>query len=183
MEGCVFYCFFRNDIYDKSDKEPLKPTTMKHLYFINYAIIALISISCKKDSVNAVQSACLNCKTVDSLSASSWKTIYINDSNWVRQGQMVFKSDLTKLLQDAGTTVSEVYSMQIVNESILLQFFPCCQVKFMDGELSGSVYSTGDEETCTLTFSYSGQDMHYGELPNSGALPFQSVEIKVWLWK
>jgi hypothetical protein len=156
---------------------------MKHIYSISCAIFILISISCKKDSVNKDQSACLNCKAVDSPSNTSSKSIYIIDSNWVRQGQLIFKSDLTQLIHDAGATVSEVYSMQIVNESTLFQFFPCCQVSFMGGELSGSVYSTGEEETCTLTFSYYNQDMHNGEFPNSGILPFQSVLIKVWLWK
>jgi hypothetical protein len=153
---------------------------MKHLFFFGCTIIILISISCKKDLVKEDHSVCQNCKVIDSPTTLSLKTIYINDSNWNRQGQRVFKSDLTGLLNEAGATVSEVYSLQLVNENILFQIFPCCQVSFKGGELSGSVYSTGNEETCTLTFSYSDQDAHAGEF---GGLPFQSILVKVWLWK
>jgi hypothetical protein len=147
---------------------------MKHLYFFACAIIMLISISCKKNTLNSFP---------DTPSVSHLETIYINDSNWVRQGQYVFKSDLTQLINEAGASVSEVYSLQLIDENSLFQIFPCCQVSFKGGELSGSVYSTGNEETCTLTFNYPDQDMHFGEFRNSGGLPFQSTKIKVWLWK
>ena len=156
---------------------------MKHLFFFGCAIIILISISCKKELVKEDHSACPTCKVIDSPTTLSLKTIYVIDSNWARQGQYVFKSDLTQFINQAGASVSEVYSLQLVDESILYQIFPCCQVNFKGGELSGSVYSTGNEETCTLTFSYSDQDMHVGELGNSGGLPYHSIEIKVWLWK
>jgi hypothetical protein len=156
---------------------------MKHLFFLGCAIIILISISCKKDLLKGDHSGCPNCPVIDSPTVLSPKTIYINDSNWTRQGQFVFKSDLTQLINKAGASVSEVYSLQVIDENDLFEIFPCCQVSFKGGELSGSVYSTGNVETCTLTFSYSDQDMHFGEFRNAGGLPFQSTEIKVWLWK
>jgi hypothetical protein len=156
---------------------------MKHLFFTGCTIIILISMSCKKDLLKEDLSICPNCKVIDSPNASSLTTININDSNWVRQGQFVFKSDLTQLIKEAGASVSEVYSLQLVDENDLFQIFPCCKVSFKEGELSGSVYTTGNEETCTLTFTYSDQNMHFGEFRNSSGLPFQSTEIKVWLWK
>ena len=156
---------------------------MKHLFFFGCTIIILISISCEKDLAKENHSVCPNCKVIDSPNSLSLKTIYINDSNWTRQGQYVFKSDLTQLINEAGASVSEVYSLQLIDENSLFQIYPCCQVSFKGGQLSGSVYSTGDEKTCTLTFSYSDQDMHFGEFRNSGGLPFVSTEIKVWLWK
>ena len=156
---------------------------MKHLFFFGCAIIILISISCKKDSVKEDYSACPNCKVTDSPSVLSLETIDINDSNWVRQGQYVFKSDLTQLINEAGASVSQLYALQVMDENIGFQIFPCCQVGFKGGELSASVYSTGNEKTCTLTFNYPDQDMYFGEFRNSGGLPFQSTEIKVWLWK
>lgn len=153
---------------------------MKQLFFIGCALIILISISCKKDIVKEDHSVCPNCKVIDSPTALSLKSIYITDSNWARQGQRVFKSDLTQLINDAGETVSDVYALQLVNETVLFEIFPCCQINYKGGELSGAVYSTGNEQTCTLTFSYSDQDEHGGEY---GGLPFQSILVKVWLSK
>jgi hypothetical protein len=155
---------------------------MKHLYFFACAIIMLISISCKKDSVNNVTHICNPCIT-DTSFEQHRKVIYITDSNWVGQGQRVFKSDLTQILKEAGATVSEVYALQLVNEGIEFQVFPCCPVNFHGGELSGSIYTTGDEKTCTLTFTYTDHDVHSGEQPNPGIAPFQSIVVKVWLWK
>jgi hypothetical protein len=149
---------------------------MKHLFFFGCAMIILISISCKKDSVNADNIHCNPCKTD---SPVSLKVIYITDSNWDQQGQRVYKSDLTQLITDAGATVSEVYSLELVNEDVLFQFFPCCQINFKGGQLSGAIYSTGDEKTCTLTFGYADQNVHAGEF---GGLPFRSIVIKVSLW-
>ncbi len=179
----VGQCFLQDDHFDTSIEQPIKLTTMKHLFFCGCTLIILIFISCKKDSVKEEHSVCPNCKVIDSSTALSSQIIYINDSNWAQQGQYIFKSDLTQLINAAGASVSEVYLLQLVDENDLLQIFPCCQVNFKGGELSGSVYSTGNEKTCTLTFSYSDQDMHFGEFRNSGGLPFQSTEIKVWLWK
>lgn len=153
---------------------------MKHLFFIGCTMIILMFSSCKKDFLKKDLSVCPNCKVIDSPTALSSKTIYINDSNWVRQGQRVFKSDLTQLINDAGETVSEVYAIQLINETVSYDFFPCCQINYKGGELSGSVYSTGNEKICTLTFSFSDQDGHSGEF---GGLPFQSTLVRVWLWK
>ena len=100
---------------------------MKHLFFTGCTIIILISMSCKKDLLKEDLSICPNCKVIDSPTASSLTTININDSNWVRQGQFVFKSDLTQLIKEAGASVSEVYSLQLVDENDLFQIFPCCQ--------------------------------------------------------
>ncbi|HEY2349075.1 MAG TPA: hypothetical protein VGH64_08675 [Puia sp.] len=151
---------------------------MKHLFFFACAATMLISISCKKDSP-----APDNYPKPDSSSVSAVKFIYITDSNWNREGQRVFKSDLTAEINAAGASVNEVYSMQFVSEGSLFQFFPCCQQNFMGGHLSGAVYTTADKETCTLTFYYSDQDAHSGELPNPWVVPFQSIVIKVWLWQ
>ena len=152
---------------------------MKHLYFFAYSMILLISISCKKDVTNSFKYQCNSC-TADTPSVSHSKIFYITDSNWVRQGQQVYKSDLTQLINDAGGTVSELYALQLINETELFQFFPCCQIYYKGGELSGAVYSTGNEKICTLTFTYSDQDAHAGEF---AGLPFQSILVKVWLWK
>ena len=153
---------------------------MKHLFFIGCAITILISISCKKDLVKEDYSVCPNCKVIDSPTVLSTRYIYIIDSNWARQGQLVFKSDLTQLINDAGETVRNVYALQLVNETIVFEIFPCCQINYKGGELSGAVYSTGNEQTCTLTFRYSDQDEYGGEF---GGLPFQSILVKVWLQK
>jgi hypothetical protein len=155
---------------------------MKRLFFIGCTMVILISISCKKDSVNDVTHACNPCIT-DTPSGPHLKTIYITDSNWVGQGQYVFKSDLTQLIKETGAAVNEVYALQLVNAGMEFQFFPCCPIIFHGGALSGSVYSTGDEKTCTLTFTYTDQNAHNGERPNPGLVPFQSIEVKVWLWK
>jgi hypothetical protein len=151
---------------------------MKHLFFTGCIMIILISIACKKDSVSKVTHVCPDCKIEQHLRA-----IYITDSNWVGQGQNVLKSDLTQLINEAGDSVSEVYALQFVNEGMLFQFFPCCQISCHGGELSGDIYSTGNNKTCTLTFTYSDQDAHSGEMPNPGFPPFQSIVVKVWLWK
>ena len=155
---------------------------MKHLFFTGCTMIILMFIACKKDSVNNLTHICGDCK-IDSPSVQHLRAIYITDSNWVGQGQHILKSDLTQLINEAGDSVSEVYALQFVNEGSLFQFFPCCQISCHGGELSGAVYSTGNNKTCTLTFTYSDQDAHNGELPNPGFPPFQSIVIKVWLWK
>ena len=151
---------------------------MKHLYSFVCAMSMLISISCKKDSVSAA-----NYPKPDSSSVSTWKTVYVTDSNWITEGEGVFKSDLTAIINDAGASVNEVYAMALVNEGSSFQFFPCCQVSYMGGHLSASIYSTADKETCTLSFNYYASDAHNGELPNPWKVPFQSVTVKVWLWK
>ena len=156
---------------------------MKHLFFFGCTIIILISISCKKDSVKQDYSDCANCKAIDSPTALSIQSFNINDSNWARQGQYVFKSDLTQLINAAGASVSELYALEIIDGNSGFQIYPCCQADFKGGELSASVYSTGNEKTCTLTFNFPDQDMYFGEFRNSGGLPFQSTEIKAWFWK
>jgi hypothetical protein len=155
---------------------------MKHLFFIGCAMTILISISCKKDSVDAAKNYCSHCG-IDTPAAAHWQAIYITDSNWTRQGQHVFKSDLTELIIRAGASVSEVYALQLQNEGAVFEFFPCCQVSVHGGELSGSIDTTGNEETCTLTFSYSEHDAYSGQIPDPGMAPFQSIVVKVWLWK
>jgi hypothetical protein len=98
-------------------------------------------------------------------------------------GQHVLISDLSQLFKEAGATVSEVYALQLVNEGIVSQFFPCCTLTFHGGELSGAVYTTGIEKKCTLTFTYRDQGLYSGEHSNSGLVPFQSIVVKVLLWK
>ena len=152
---------------------------MKHVYFLACAMIMLISVSCKKDAVNSFKDQCNPC-TADTPSALHSKTVYITDSNWVRQGQQVYKSDLTQLINESGATVNEVYALQLIDETASFEFYPCCQINYKGGELSAAVYLTGSEKICTATFSYSDQDAHAGEF---AGLPFQSILVKVWLWK
>ena len=151
---------------------------MKHLFFFACVMTLLISISCKKDYVGTT-----TYPKPDSPAAEAWKTIYVTDSNWSREGQREFKSDLTAFINNAGAAVGDVYSMELVNEGSLFQFFPCCQLSCLGGRLSASVYATADKEICTLTFNYTDLDAHSGELPNPRMVPFQSIVIKVWLWK
>jgi len=155
---------------------------MKHLFFFGCTIIILISFSCKKELAKD-HSVCPNCKATDSPAVLTLRTIHINDSSWVRQGQYVIKSDITPLINEAGGSVSELYALQLIDENSLFQIYPCCQVSFKGGEISASVYSTGNENTCILTFYYPDQDMHFGEFRNSGGLPFHSTEIIVWFWQ
>lgn len=156
---------------------------MKHLFFFGCAIVILISISCKKDLVKDDHSVCPDCKVTDSPTVLSLKTIHINDSNWVRQGQYLFQSDLTPLINEAGGSASRLYALELMDGNSGFQIYPCCQAAFKGGELSASVYSTGNEKTCIVSFSYPDQDMHFGEFRNSGGLPFHSTEIMVWLWQ
>ena len=151
---------------------------MKHLFISVCMMTLLILISCKKNSVVSTYYP-----KPDSPSVSAWKTIYITDSNWSGEGQHEFKSDLTAFINNAGAAVGDVYSMELVNEGSLFQFFPCCQLSCLGGHLSASVYTTNDKEICTLTFNYTDLDAHSGELPNPRMVPFQSIVIKVWLWK
>ncbi len=154
---------------------------MKHLFFTGCTMIILMFIACKKDSVNNVTHICNPCIT--DTPSLHWKSIYITDSNWVGQGQHVLKSDLTQLIKEAGGTVDEVYALQLVNEGMEFQFYPCCPVNIHGGELSGSVYATGNETTCTLTFSDTDQGTYHGESPNHGITLFQPIIVKVLLWK
>jgi hypothetical protein len=156
---------------------------MKHLFFFGCTIIILISTSCKKDSIKDDHAVCANCKVTDSPTVLSIQTFNISDSNWARQGQYVFKSDLTQLINAAGASVNELYALELIDGNSGFQIYPCCQTGFKGGNISASVYSTGNEKTCTLTFNFPDQDMYFGEFRNSGGLPFQSIEIKVWVWK
>jgi hypothetical protein len=179
----VVPCFRQEDPFDPLNEQPLKLTTMKHLFLFGCAIIILISMSCKKDSIKEDHADCANCKVTDSPTALSIQSFTIHDSNWARQGQYVFNSDLTRLIKAAGASVNELYALEVIDGNSGFQIYPCCPAPFKDGELSASVYSVSNEKTCTLTFHFPDQDMYFGEFRNSGGLPFQSIEIKVWFWK
>jgi hypothetical protein len=155
---------------------------MKRLFFLGCTIAILLSVSCKKDSADRVKNVCAQCIT-DTSSGLHLETIHIIDSSWAAQGSYIFKSDLTQLIKQAGAAVSEVYALQLDNQGMESQFFPCCPVSFDGGELSGSIYSTGTDKTCTLTFTFPDHEAHNGERFNSTIVPFESVRIKVWLWK
>jgi hypothetical protein len=153
---------------------------MKHLNFtctlvISFFII-LLSTSCKKDSVVTSTPPCTTC---DTLSVS---TLLINDSDWVRQNNYSYTSDLTWIIKQSGAAISQVYGMYISNDNILQEIFPGVSTNYMDGIIYGSVDLTKDYPTCKLTFTYSNEE-HEGEVHPITSLPFKSVEIEVLLAK
>jgi hypothetical protein len=153
---------------------------MKHMNSISISIscffIILLSSACKKDSLNAGPPPCNNCNKV------ILSSLLINDSNWVRQDDGNYASDLTKIIEHAGASVSQVYAMDIAGEYPVLEIFPEINGDYMRGTLSGSVNLSKNEGTCTITFEFSKEE-HEGEVHPAGSLPFKSVEIEVFLVK
>jgi hypothetical protein len=158
----------------------LKPTTMKHLNSICISIgclfIILLSISCKKDSFIADPPPCTTCDTL------TISTLLINDSNWVKQNDWSYTSDLTWLIIQSGAAISQVYEIYISNDNVLQEIFPGVSTDYMDGSMYGSVDLNKGYPTCKLTFASSSEE-HEVEVHPITSLPFKSVEIEVILAK
>jgi hypothetical protein len=151
---------------------------MKHMNSISISIgcflIILLSASCNKDSLNAGPSTCINCNKV------ILSSLLINDSNWVRQDDGNYTSDLTMIIEHAGASVSQVYAMDVAGEDPVLKIFPEINGDYMRGILSGSVNLSKNKSTCVITYEFSKEE-HEGEVHPAGPLPFKSVEIEVFL--
>src|ERR1700682_5549196 len=159
---------------------------MKTLYFLSFTIscgfILLISPSCKKDSISYSRPICDTCAATPSQQLFL-TTLYITDSNWVAQSvRGAYESDITSDLHKADASPGSIYSIEIVGENGLQQIYPNYHVKYMGGTIFGSVYSWYDNEVCMISFGFSDEDRHYGELPFGGALPFHSVKLKILLF-
>ncbi len=153
---------------------------MKHLNSICISIsclfIILLSISCRKDSFNADPPPCTTCDTL------TISTLLINDSNWVRQDNESYTSDITWIIKQSGAAISQVYGMYISNDDRLQEVFPGVSANYMGGTIYGSVNLTKDYPTCKLTFGPSNEGPE-GEVHPITSLPFKSVEIEVILAK
>jgi len=151
-------------------------------YFISIPIIFMffLIVSCKKDTVRSRPPSCDTCDQKPTLTLG---TLFITDSNWVKQPDGSFKSDITGLILQAGGTVKQLYTMEILSDNILYQIYPNYHVKLMGGTFYGSVVNHYDNEICTVTYSFSDQNKYFGELPNGGLLPFHSIVIRVLIAK
>ncbi len=151
---------------------------MKHLksicILISCIFIILLSISCRKDSFIVSPPPCAKCDTL------TISTMSINDSNWIRQDDGSYTSDITWIIERSGASVSQVYGINISNESIPLEVFPKVSANYMNGTLYGSVDPSKNHGTCILTFEFSTEE-HEGEVHPATSLPFKSVEIEVLL--
>ncbi len=148
-------------------------------FSISCVFIILLSTSCKKDSLITGPPACDTCITRPAIVTSD--TLFINDSSWVRQGEGVYQSDISTILNKLGKSPGKVYSMYLVSGEGLIEILPDIQASFMKGTIDGSVYLSDDGEACTITFAYLDKDKHYGEMPLGGSLPFSSIEIEILL--
>jgi hypothetical protein len=158
----------------------LKPTNMKRFISIPFIFAIFLTISCKKDTIKSNRQTCDSC---DSTSKLTLGTLFIHDSNWVKQPDGTFKSDITALILQAGGTVKQLYTMEILSDNILYQIYPNYHVKLMGGTFFGSVVKYYDNEICTVTYRFSDQNKYFGELPNGGLLPFRSIVIRVLITK
>lgn len=154
---------------------------MKPLYFPAILIIfistGLFSAHCTKEHGVLSQTPCDTCG--QSTASPIQETTLIEDSVWERQGTGIFKSDITSQLRDAGITVDQVYALYIVRDGIAYQIFPYRQANYMSGVIFASIYSSGDSQACTIMYSDTNQELHYGESPRGGYLPFRSITIEV----
>jgi hypothetical protein len=158
---------------------------MKSIYSFSLSISCLLlfflSTSCKKDEPVSIQSICETCKTDTGKEKDlNLTSLYLNDSNWVRQGT-TYISDLTSFLQASRAKPSQVRSMHVFNDNMILKIFPYSNASYMGGTLFGNVDLSGNDETCTITFISSDTNMHSGQIPYGGVLPFTSVLIKIMI--
>jgi hypothetical protein len=153
---------------------------MKQVHLISISVcfffIILLTTSCKKDSPISSPPACTTCNH------PTLSTMLIKDSIWVRQEDGNYTSDITKIIEQTGASVSQVYAMDLAGGNPVLEIFPQTNGDFMGGSLSGSVNLSKNEGTCTITFEFSKEE-HEGEVHPAGSLPFNSVEIEVFLVK
>ncbi len=155
---------------------------MKPFFSTLIVFLILIAVSCKKDTIQVSQPPCNTCSSAsqDSLTLGP---LFLQDSNWVRQADGTYKSDVTALILQGGGSISQLYSMEILSEGNLFQIYPNFHVKLFGGEFYGSVNKYYDNEICTVTYSYSDQNKYFGESPNGGQLPFHSIVIRALLVK
>jgi hypothetical protein len=139
---------------------------------ISCLIIILLSSSCKKDPLNTVPPSCDTCNT------NVLNSTFLNVSNWIKQDDGSYTSDITQDLKQAGISVSKIYAMDIAEGAPFLQIFPVTRAYFCSGYISVTVNLSKDEGTCILTYGFSIEE-HDGEVRPGGLLPFGSVEIEV----
>jgi hypothetical protein len=143
-------------------------------------LTGLLSTACSKDSEPYRRTPCDTC---GSISGNDLTPLYITDSNWVRKTSDVFESDLSKILHQAGFSAKQVYAINVVDEKGLLQIFPYYNEKFMDGAIYAAVNTSDENDACIMTFSFSKQDEHSGQMPHGGGLPFHALDIQILLLK
>ena len=122
--------------------------------------------------MNAGPTACDSCNTI------KLNAIFLNDSNWVKQENYTYTSDITMDIIHAGNSVDRVYAMYIANGTPYPKIFPEISGDYMGGSIRGSVNLSKDKGTCVLTFEFSNEE-HFGEMRHGSLLPFSSVEIEV----
>jgi hypothetical protein len=151
---------------------------MKPAYSFNLVIgcifIIALSMSCKKDSPYTSSTICDTCKVREQPTFS----VSIVDSNWVRQSNGVYISYLNDLLQQAGASIAQIYSIHIINDADDQQIFLNSSIAFEGGHLGLS----DPGNSYQLEF-HMDQPTYYGETPHSIPLPFHSVIIKIFLLK
>jgi hypothetical protein len=149
---------------------------MKQFISIPLIFAIFLTVSCRKDTIR--HDRCETCEPTPPLTLA---TLYINDSNWVMQPDGTFTSDITALILQAGGTVQQLYTMEILSENAFYQIYPNYHVQLMGGTFYGSVRKYYDNEICTISF---GDRIKYsGELPYGGLLPFRSILIRVLVTK
>jgi hypothetical protein len=159
----------------------LKPTNMKRYFSIPIVLLMLLTVSCKKDTIKSNRQPCDTCNPTPIVTTQG--PLFIHDSNWVKQPDGTFKSDITGLILQAGGTVNKLYSLEILDEGNLYQIYPNSHVQLLGGIFSGSVVKYYDNEICTVTYIFSAQNRYFGELANGGLLPFRSIVFRVLITK
>jgi hypothetical protein len=139
---------------------------------ISCLLIILLSSSCKKNSLNSAQSSCDTCNTI------VLNCTFLNVSNWIKQDDGSYSSDITMDLKQTGISVNKIYAMCIADGTPFPQIYPETNGDYMGGSISASLNPSKDEGTCILTYGFSSEE-HYGEIRPGSLLPFSSVEIEV----
>jgi len=117
----------------------------------------------------------------DTTTHGSAIALYITDSSWTRTASNTWVSDLTAQLHSLGVNASEIYAIQVIDEALLKQIFPCCVVDYKGGEVIAGVSGQGKDASCGLLFEYTEGDYHFGEVVNK--LPFFGLQLKVTIRK
>jgi hypothetical protein len=153
---------------------------MKHLnsicISISCIIIMSLLISCKKDSVTTSTTSCPTCDTL------ALTSMLIEVSSWVRQDNGNYTSDITRIIERSGASVSQIYTMNITSGNVAQPIFPDVSANYMGGTIYASVDPSKVHSACTLTFEYTSEE-HEGEVRPGISLPFNSVEIEVFFVK
>ena len=149
---------------------------MKRNYFHGFSasciLLAFIFISCNKETPTTIIPGCDTC-------FSSINSLQMTDSNWVKQEDGSYKSDLTGFLKQAGIFVNQIYSVSLKTESESITIYPGNQVSFMDGSIQGNFSILLNNENYSIIFNYTNQKKYFGETPPDGLIPFHSVQIDI----